>query len=82
LRFPSISEAISDDFPSFSSRIIGIVKVGVPGTLLADEEDECEYARDGMDEIEGIESVGLVDVVGLLPATRSGNGKLCLGSMT
>jgi hypothetical protein len=60
--------------------IIGIVRVGVPGTLLADEEVECEYVRDGADEIEGIESVGLVDVVGLLAAT--GSGKLCLGSMT
>lgn len=54
--------------------------MGVPGTLLADEEVECEYVRDGTDEIEGIESVGLVDVVGLLAAT--GSGKLCLGSMT
>jgi hypothetical protein len=82
LRFPSISEAISSDFPSFSSRIIGIVRVDGPGAFLADEEVEFEYVRDGMDEIDGIESVGLVDEVGLLAATGSGSGKLCLESMT
>lgn len=60
------------------SWIMGVVKGGVPGTMLADEE--VEYVRDGMDEIEGIESVGLIDVAGLLAA--AGNGKLSLGSMT
>jgi hypothetical protein len=42
-------------------------------------DSKFEYVRDGMDEIDGIESVGLVDEVGLLAATGSGSGKLCLG---
>lgn len=54
----------------------------VTGKYFMADELELEHERDGRDEIEGTESVGLigVEVAGLIAVAVNGSGKSCFGS--
>lgn len=69
-------------FTRLSRGAASAMRVGGVGlTWVADEELALECVRDGSEQIEGAESVGLIgiEVVGLVAAAK--NGLFCLGSM-